>query len=129
MNKLIKLVDGISNETIYQGTGFCKSLKNDGREICFGTNEHQYVFKTWEKGCIIESKQECQVVLSLRLNAQTIGHIYSEFGQMNVVCHTSVYTVEEDKIEVKYALVQENEHQFFHFKLYIENEEEKYAIH
>ena len=129
MNKLIKLVDVMSNETLYQGSGTCKSLKNGGREICFGTNGHQYVYKTWPKGCIIESKQECQVVLSLRLHAKTVGHIYSEFGQMDVNCQTTIYTVEEDKIEVRYALVQGKEHQFFHFKLYIENEEEEYAIH
>ena len=126
MNKLIKLVDVLSNETIYKGIGICKDLKNNGREICFGTKEHNFVYKVWDKGCIIESRQECQVVLSLRPGSKTVGHIYSEFGQMDVKCTTTLYRVEENMIEIEYAL---GEDQFFHFKLYVENEEEKYAIH
>lgn len=126
MNKLIELVDVYNKETIYKGIGNCKELKNGGREISFGNSNHQFSYKVWPKGCVIESKQECSVVLSLRLNAKTIGHIYSEFGQMDVSCQTTMYEVEENKIEVKYAL---GEDQFFHFRLYIHDEEEEYAIH
>ena len=126
MNKLIELVDVFRNETIYKGIGICKDLKNHGREISFGTEGHNFIYKVWEKGCVIESKQECQVVLVLRDGFQTMGHIYSEFGQMDVKCMTTLYRVEENRIEVKYAL---GEDQFFHFKLYIHDEEEEYAIH
>lgn len=129
MNKLIELIDVFNNETIYKGIGKCEELKNGGRQISFGTKDHQFIYKVWSNGCVIESRQECQIVLSLRKNAQTVGHVYSEFGQMDLKCKTTIYEVEKNTIEVKYALVQESEDQFFHFKLYIEDEEDEYAIH
>ena len=126
MNKLIKLVDISNHVTIYKGIGNCLGLKNGGREISFGNLDHSFNYKVWPNGCIIESKQECKVVLSLRMHAKTKGHVYSEFGQMELQCQTTMYKVEENEIEVQYTL---GEDQFFHFKLYIEDEEEENAIH
>ena len=129
MNKLVKLVDVLNNEILYQGKGSCQHLKNGGLQFSFGTNDHLYLYKVWEKGCIIESKQECTVVLSLRKGAETSGHIYSPFGQMDVRCQTIDYVVNQHCVEVKYVLLQPQECQVFHFKLNITDEEELYAIH
>ena len=129
MNKLVELVDVLNNEILYRGTCSCQHLKNEGLQLSFGTDNHLYLYKVWKKGCIIESKQECTVVLSLRKGAETSGHIYSPFGQMDVRCKTTDYTVDQHCIEVKYVLLQQQEQQMFHFKLNITDEEELYAIH
>ena len=55
------------------------------------------------------------------------GHIETEFGKIELDCHTSHYDVNENCVEVKYSLIQGNEEQKFHFVLYI-NKEETYAV-
>lgn len=80
-----------------------------------------------EKGLVIRSESDVLVNLTLRLNSQTKGHIETEFGQIDLDCHTSHYDVDENHIEVKYSLIQGNEEQKFHFVLYI-NKEDTYAV-
>ena len=95
--------------------------------VSFSNDTHRFEWRIWKKGLVIRSESDVLVNLTLRLNSQTKGHIETEFGQIDLDCHTSHYDVDENHIEVKYSLIQGNEEQKFHFVLYI-NKEDTYAV-
>ena len=100
---------------------------NEGLLVSFNNDTHHFEWRIWKKGLVIRSESDIIVNLTLRLNSQTKGHIETEFGKIDLDCHTSHYDVDENCVEVKYSLIQGNEKQEFHFVLYI-NKEDTYAV-
>ena len=111
MTNQVHLFDKISNQTLYKGEAIIDFCANEGLLVSFSNDTHRFDWRIWKKG----------------LNSQTKGHIETEFGQIDLDCHTSHYDVDENHIEVKYSLIQGNEEQKFHFVLYI-NKEDTYAV-
>lgn len=127
MTNQVHLFDKISNQTLYKGAASIDFCANDGLLVSFNNETSQFEWKIWKNGLIIRSESEITVNLTLRLNSSTKGHIETEFGEIELDCHTSHYDVNENCVEVKYSLIQGNEEQKFHFVLYI-NKEETYAV-
>ena len=127
MTNQVHLFDKISNQTLYKGEAKIDFSGNEGLLVSFNNDTHRFEWRIWKKGLVIRSESDVIVNLTLRLNSQTKGHIETEFGQIDLDCHTSHYDVDENHIEVKYSLIQGNEEQKFHFVLYI-NKEDTYAV-
>lgn len=127
MTNQVHLFDKISNQTLYKGEAIIDFCANEGLLVSFSNDIHRFEWRIWKKGLVIRSESDVLVNLTLRLNSQTKGHIETEFGQIDLDCHTSHYDVDENHIEVKYSLIQGNEEQKFHFVLYI-NKEDTYAV-
>lgn len=118
MTNQVHLFDKISNQTLYKGEAIIDFCANEGLLVSFSNDTHRFEWRIWKKGLVIRSESDVLVNLTLRLNSQTKGHIETEFGQIDLDCHTSHYDVDENHIEVKYSLIQGNEEQKFHFVLY-----------
>lgn len=127
MSIKVQLIDKISNQVIYAGKATIEQ-ENSMKKIMFKSDDHTYIWKIFENGLIIESLSEVHVILTLRENHRTKGHINSQFGQIDLQCETSIYKINKNYIEVVYELIQESDRQEFHFILNI-FKEESYAIH
>lgn len=127
MTNQVHLFDKISNQTLYKGEAKIDFSGNEGLLVSFNNDTHHFEWRIWKKGLVIRSESDIIVNLTLRLNSQTKGHIETEFGKIDLDCHTSYYDVDENCVEVKYSLIQGNEKQEFHFVLYI-NKEDTYAV-
>ena len=120
MTNQVHLFDKISNQTLYKGEAIIDFCNNDGLLVTFKNDTHQFKWKIWQKGLVIRSESE--IIVNL-----TLGHIETEFGIIDVECHTTLYNVNENCVEVKYSLIQGKDKQEFHFVLYI-NKEDMYAV-
>lgn len=120
MNIQVKLKDHISHEIVYQGEAVLETNNSRGRHIKFKDEKNAFYWKIYEEALIIESISQVKVYLGLRLNRNTQGHIDTEFGRIDLVCHTLTYHNEKDRIEIKYEISQGNENQLFHFELEIQ---------
>lgn len=127
MTNQVHLFDKISNQIIYKGEAVIDFCANNGLVVRFQNDTHHFEWKIWENGLVIHSESEVVVHLTLRLNGHTKGHIDTEFGKIDLMCHTSVYSMNENSVEVQYSLIQGEEEQKFHFVLYI-NKEDIYAV-
>ena len=117
----VQLVEHPEGIVHYEGTAIVVPMKN-GFEIRFGNDAHTYSWKIYEKGLIIRSISEMEVVLTFRPNRKTKGHISSEYGTMDLNLETVFYKQTEDQIEVKYNLIQNEQKQTFHFTLTMKEE-------
>ncbi len=124
----IHLFDKISNQTIYKGVAHINDLKNDGYQLQFNKDEHQFTWNIYKGGLLICSQSEMLVKLPLRLERKTKGHIETEFGVIDLECETKKYDTQPDCVEIEYTLLQGNDKQHFHFVMMI-NKEGTYAIH
>lgn len=127
MSIKVRLVDKENDEIIYDGNAHIENEMNK-KIITFGTSQHQFCWKIFDDGLVIESVSEVSVLLTLRKNRMTKGHIDSEFGRIDLKCWTSIYTMYENYIKVVYDLIQDNQRQTFNFELYI-YKEDVHAIH
>ncbi len=128
MNTQIHLFDKISNQTIYKGVAYFKELKNEGYQLQFNDEEHKYTWNVYEGGVLIYSESQMLVKLPLRPNRKTKGHIETTFGVIDIECETKYFSIQSDRIEIKYTLLQGDEKQHFHFIMMI-YKEGTYAIH
>ena len=117
----VQLVEHSEGIVHYEGAAWVVPMKN-GKEIRFGNDDHTYSWKIYEKGLIIRSTSEIEVVLTCRPNRKTKGHISSEYGTMDLDVETVFYKKTEDHIEVKYDLIQNEQRQTFHFTLTMKEE-------
>ena len=117
----IKLVEQLNHVVHFHGKGQLIQKMN-GFEVYFKDDTYQYCWKVYENGCMIHSKSEIDVFLTCRENHQTKGHIDSEYGRIDLLCHTLKYELTENKVEVKYDLIQGQDRQAFHFILYIKED-------
>lgn len=62
----IHLFDKISNQTIYKGVACLNDLKNDGYQLQFNTDEHQFTWNIYDGGILICSQSEMLVKIPLR---------------------------------------------------------------
>lgn len=127
MTNQVHLFDKISNQTLYKGEASIDFCANDGLLVSFYNETNRFEWKIWKNGLVIRSESQVVVNLTLRLNSHTKGHIDTEFGKIELDCHTSHYDVNENYVEVQYSLIQGKEEQKFHFVLYI-NKEDIYAL-
>lgn len=127
MNSKVELIDKSNNEVIYRGMATCTQEKS-GWVYTFGPKDHTFIWKVYEKGLVIESLSEVHITLVLRHQKETTGHVEASFGRMDLQCHTSLYKINENCIEVIYQLIQGQDTQEFHFVLNI-LKEDNYAIH
>lgn len=128
MSIKVQLIDKQENTIVYQGSAQIDYDNNAIQNILFKSPDHAYCWKVYDKGLVIESISEVSVYLSLRENHNTKGHIDSEFGRIDLQCWTSLYTMNENYIEVIYDLIQDTQKQRFHFVLNI-YKEDVHAIH
>lgn len=118
----IHLFDKISNQTIYKGVAKFNALKNDGYQIQFESEEHQFTWNVYKSGLLIYSQSQMLVKLPLRHQRKTKGHIETEFGIIDIECETKFIKTQPDCVEIEYTLLQGNEKQHFHFIMIINKE-------
>ena len=128
MKTKIRLIDKMSNQTIYEGMAIVEADRSK-ETMVFQDDQRSYIWKVFEKGLVIETVSEAKVYLTLRQDHSTKGHVQSSFGQINLQCRTSLYKIDKNYIEVVYELLLGEDSQKFHFILYKLNEEEYNAIH
>lgn len=128
MKQKVELLDILNKETIFDDYATITTIGNNGIQIEMKLENSTFLWKCYEKGIVIESRSDYIVVLTLKDNARTKGHIETEFGDIPLQCETMIYGMNDQYIEIKYNLIQNNEGQLFHFILKLDKEE-YYGIH
>lgn len=123
MKNRVQLFDKSQNIVVYDGNAEITRVKNNGFIVSMKSNQSQMNWKVYSTGLIIESIADYKVVLTLRPNATTKGHIETEYGIIDLHCKTSLYKINENCIDVQYNLVQGTDIQSFDFKLTFYGEE------
>lgn len=123
MENRVQLLDKSQNVIVFDGNALISKTKNNGFIVSMKSNQSQMNWKIYPTGLIIESIADYKVVLTLRPNSTTKGHIETEYGIIDLHCKTSLYKINENCIEVQYDLIQGNDIQVFHFKLNLYGEE------
>ena len=109
------MTDQIHNEMVFNGQAQIVPINNG---YCIHMNGNTDLkWKIYSKGMIIENDSDYRVVLTLKENSGTKGHIETEFGKIGLKCETSLYRINKNSIEIKYKLIQETDVQLFHFVL------------
>lgn len=115
MNLNVQLIDVIQDEIIFDGIANVENCKN-GLKIEM-KNQSTITWKVYAKGIVIEIASDYKILLPLKENSCSKGHIDTEFGTMELKCDTNLYRIDENFIEVKYSLNPDDDSNSFHFKL------------
>ncbi|WP_296240941.1 DUF1934 family protein [uncultured Faecalicoccus sp.] len=118
----VRLLDLQNDQEIFSGNAHF-SYRPHG--ICWEFGH--YVWKAYEDTLIIDSHHEVHVHLICRPGKQSQATIQTEYGEIRLHCQTSLYTINERSIEVRYTLEMEEQIEHFHFRLEIKGAH--YAFH
>lgn len=115
----IRLWDHIENKQYYDESAEVIYNKNS-IEITVKSDPFTFLWKLYEKGVVVQSHSSVRVLLTLKEDAVTRGHIETEFGRIPLECCLFLYKIEKDYVEIKYEIRQGNHSQLFHFSMEIE---------
>ena len=122
----VELIDHQNHQIVYKGKANME-LTHQGHHYRFGNQDHSFFWKAYDGALIIDSVGTSHAHLILQKGKKTKGWFKTEFGEINLHCHTSLYTIDNHCIEVRYTLDMEGHIQTFHFTLRIK--EADYAVH